>query len=154
MEEETRAQLDELMANYEQRLIEIEKSQEQKKIEEKHFLHRFKDIKKTVIKQVMKDIGDYLTSCNHDYHIHEQEEKITMEIFQAGIDRSRYTAYDTPSISFDVDKDTMKICIHTCTYIPGKSGLSGLQGEGYAIEHITSALVEQAILDVLKEILD
>jgi hypothetical protein len=154
MKEETRTQLDELMTNYEQRLIEIEKSQEQKQIEEKHFLQKFTELKKTVIKPAMKDIGDYLTSCNHGYHLHEQEEKITMEIFQAGIDRSRYTAYDTPSISFDVDKETMKICIHTCTYIPGKSGQSGLQGKGYAIEHITSVLVEQAILDVLKEILD
>lgn len=154
MKEETKSQLDSLTEKYQQKLIEMVKSKEREKIEEQNLINKFKQLKKNVINPTMKDIGNYLKSFDHDYHLHEQEEKITMEIFQAGIDRSSYTTYDTPSISFDLDKDDMKICIHTCTYIPGRRGKSGLKEEGYDIDQINVDLVERVILDVLKEILN
>ena len=152
MKEETKSQLDSLVENYQQKVIELVKNKEQKKIEEHNFIKKFKQLKKNVINPTMKDIGNYLKSFDHDYHLHEQEEKITMEIFQAGIDRSSYTTYDTPSISLDLDEDTMKSCIHTYTSIPGRRGPSGV--EKYDIDQINVDLVEKIILGVLKEILD
>ena len=152
MKEETKSQLDSLVKKYQQKVIEMAKNKKQKKIEEQNFINIFRQLKKNVINPTMKDIGNYLKSFDHDYHLHEQEGKITMEIFQAGIDRSSYTTYDTPSISFDLDEDTMKICVHTYTFIPGRRGPSGV--EKYDIDQINVDLVERIILDVLKEILN
>ncbi len=164
MKKEVKSQLDVLMDKYGQGLAEAKKRQEQIKVEKDVFLTEFKQLRKKVIRPVMKNIGRQLKKRGHEYRISEQEEsfdsggrtrnaKITMIIFPKGVDRSAYRPENTPSISFIATRDKKKIWVHGSSMMPTRSGTAGSRGEFNAAE-ITSDVVGREVLGILKEIFD
>ncbi len=163
MKEETKLTLDNLMDKYQQKLAEAKKKQENIRSGEDVLLSAFKQLRKEVIRPVMEDFGNKLKARGHEYQITEEEESldregklrdasITMHIFSAGIDRSAYSQENTPSISFIVSRHNQKVWVHGSNILPNRGGSAGVRGGDLNIEEVTSDLVEQEILGVLKEI--
>lgn len=110
----------------------------------------------------MVKIGELLKTRGKKIRIEEQDEKINQgkkenaEIrmyFNISEEHyiSRWNEY--PSVSFMPIKSTKKINIGECTMSPGRGGHSGSTGE-YSLNEITSDLVEEKVLKVLREIYD
>jgi hypothetical protein len=135
-----------------------------KEVEEDAFLKEFERLQKDTIRPVMEDIGNQLKTRGHEYWISESEEslnsegrvldaRISMSIFPSGFDNAKYRAESFPSVSFMAAKYRRKVWIHGSTMMPGRGGHGGSIDE-FNAEEITSSVVEEKILEVLKEIFD
>lgn len=168
MEKETKRKLDDLMDRYEQALKRGTQIREKQEKEDDGFLAQFEQIRKSVIRPVMEDMGNALKTRGHDYDVSEADRfsestgvggrinlacKISMEIFSAGIDRVSYTSANTPLISFTASSSKKRVLIHASNMTPGREGRSGPHGE-LDMKEITREKVEVMILELIGEILD
>jgi len=161
MKDEVKNELNSLINGYEERKAKQVKKFEAQKREEDKFLQEFYLIRKKIIKPAMIEIGELLKSRGRNYQIDEQNEMIDHEvktkdariniyflIHEKG-DISQLLEY--PFVSFIADRRKKKILTHENTIRPNRGGHSGGTGS-YPLSQITTDLVHQKIMNVLKEL--
>lgn len=161
MKDEVKNELNSLINGYEERKTRQVKKIEVKKGEEDKFLQEFYLIRKKIIKLAMIEIGELLKSRGQNYQIDEQDEMVDRE---AKTKDARISIYflipekgyvsqllKYPSVSFIADRREKKIWTHENTIGPNRGGQSGGTGS-YPLSQITTDLVHQKIMHVLKEL--
>ena len=161
MKDEVKNKLNSLINGYERRKAKQAKEFKAQKREEDIFLQEFYLIRKKIIKPAMIEIGELLKSRGRNYQIDEQDEMLDHEVktkdariniyfilFEKGYE-SQLLEY--PFISFTADRREKKILTYENTTMPNRKGHSGGTGS-YLLNQITTDLVHQKIMNVLKEL--
>ena len=163
MSEEAKAALDRLLDDYDKKLQERQKMEGKKQTEEEAFAQAFKKLSSSVILPIMEKMGLHLKMRGHDYRVYEEDETVDAEgrtrdaciyinIYPAGIERSKFGSTNTPSVKFSATKSNRLVCIYMNKIMPDRGGSWG-PNETFDTANITSALVERKILELLREIL-
>ena len=161
MKDEVKNELNSLINGYEERKAKQVKKFEAQKREEDKFLQEFYLIRKKIIKPAMIEIGELLKSRGRNYQIDEQNEMIDHEVKTKDARINIYflilekgyesQLFEYPFVSFIADKRKKKIVTQENTTRPNRGGHSGDTGS-YSLSQITTDLVHQKIMNVLKEL--
>jgi len=122
----------------------------------------FGQLRTTVIRPLMEDIGMVLQKRGHDYTIVEedaspdapgtlQDGMISMYMFPSGsgAPSTTRTLGHVPHIAFRSDSYWRRIIVHTRNVTPPYGGLPGEQRE-YALSQMTAALIETELIQVVE----
>lgn len=161
MDDSTKKRLSGILDSFDAKRGAAKKEAERKKTEHEIFLEQFTEKAKSVIRPVMEQVAKLLESRGHNSEIREQKETIdsdgrtinagiTLTIFPLG-QRPRYPdQHDCPHVAFMVNSYENKIHVHESTMMPMRGGHAGSTGE-YALDKVTSELVEKHIVSVLQQ---
>jgi len=161
MKDKVKNELNSLINGYEKRKAKQVKKFEAQKREEDKFLQEFYLIRKKIIKPAMIEIGELLKSRGRNYQIDEQDEEFDREVKTKDARINIYflilekgyesQLFEYPFVSFIADKRKKKIVTQENTTRPNRGGHSGDTGS-YSLSQITTDLVHQKIMNVLKEL--
>lgn len=161
MKDEVKDEFNSLINRYEERKTKRLKEFKAQKKEEDKFLQEFYLIRKNIIKPAMIEIGELLKSRGQNYQIGEQDEIIEHEVKTKDAEINIYflipekgyvsQLLEYPFVSFIADRRKKKILTHENTTRPNRGGHSGGTGL-YPLSQITTDLVHQKIMNVLKEL--
>ena len=161
MKDKVKNELNSLINGYEKRKAKQVKKFEAQKREEDKFLQEFYLIRKKIIKPAMIEIGELLKSRGRNYQIDEQDEEFDREVKTKDARINVYflilekgyesQLFEYPFVSFIADKRKKKIVTQENTTRPNRGGHSGDTGS-YSLSQITTDLVHQKIMNVLKEL--
>ena len=161
MKDKVKNELNSLINGYEKRKAKQVKKFEAQKREEDKFLQEFYLIRKKIIKPAMIEIGELLKSRGRNYQIDEQDEEFDREVKTKDARINVYflilekgyesQLFEYPFVSFIADKRKKKIVTRENTTRPNRGGHSGDTGS-YSLSQITTDLVHQKIMNVLKEL--
>ena len=161
MKDKVKNELNSLINGYEKRKAKQVKKIEAQKREEDKFLQEFYLIRKKIIKPAMIEIGELLKSRGRNYQIDEQDEEFDREVKTKDARINIYflilekgyesQLFEYPFVSFIADKRKKKIVTQENTTRPNRGGHSGDTGS-YSLSQITTDLVHQKIMNVLKEL--
>ena len=161
MKDKVKNELNSLINGYEKRKAKQVKKFEAQKREEDKFLQEFYLIRKKIIKPAMIEIGELLKSRGRNYQIDEQDEEFNREVKTKDARINVYflilekgyesQLFEYPFVSFIADKRKKKIVTQENTTRPNRGGHSGDTGS-YSLSQITTDLVHQKIMNVLKEL--
>lgn len=161
MNNKLKSEIDTLFNGYEGRKAEQQKESQAQKQKEDRLLKEFYSIRERVIKPAMEEIGEILKARGQNYRIEENNESIDHEgktkDAQIGIyfllpkQEHIYDLHRYPSVSFIATRYKEKVWVRESTIGPTRGGHSGSAGE-YPLEQITTELVQQKVMKVLKEL--
>lgn len=162
MDEETKQRIDSLLNNYEKKLAEDKKQQEEAAALMDAFLERFTELRSTVIRPVLETIGREMTAHGHDYKVEERDEKYIMgegkqdaaaifRLYPKRADGKTYNSSNAPMLSFVCTTYQNKIEVHSYNTAPSK-GMTGQLIGAYNPQEITPDLVEKIVMEVIQEI--
>jgi hypothetical protein len=162
MREVIKAQLDQLLDDYDQKRAEAQRLEQKIKEDEQAFLAAFKKVCDTIIRPCMQEVGETLRRRGHDYQIMEEEEalgrdgtarapRIIINILPARPDNPKARHGLSPALALAASKRKRKVRIHTRSMMPNQSGWSGLRGE-CDLAQVSPAMVEMELIMLLREV--
>jgi hypothetical protein len=163
--DENKMRLDDAMAGYEKRLVEMRRRHA--RAHERHdvFIAEFEQLIDSAIRPAMEDVGAALREHGHDCEISSTQgysdtrgrtrrTQITFCVYPAGIERSLFCSTNTPHIAFAADWLDRRVAVLESTLIPvgASDGRSGRRA-AYTVKQLTREAIEREIVEVLADVI-
>jgi hypothetical protein len=148
-------QLDEILDNYNKMVEEYRKNPPREDKEAvQQSLSKFEEIKVSIIKPAMEELGSFLEKKGQQYQIKDEmntygNPRLTMEIFPRTT-ASGYDYYETPIISFILDRISGGVGLQKKNGMPGRPSGPAIT-EAVRIDEITPEFVRAKIIELIKE---
>jgi hypothetical protein len=164
MKDETKAQLETMLASYDEKLAEIERRNAAVRAAQAAFPERFDSLKATVIRPVLQEFIAVLEGRGHVASLREQEESsttsggITLAAISLRIIPKPFANKSTEKnnnfieITFSANRTERKITVSSTNTIINSGGSRGKRGE-YEVEGTTTDVVASHVLQTLHEAL-
>jgi hypothetical protein len=136
--------------------------QQDRESKEQVFLREFIQVRKSVVRPAMEEIGEYVEGKGYSYDISTEDDRpsphgrgrstpasITLTILLGG--ERRYPLHEHPGLSVICDKDKRKVRFHESVRSPGRGGHSGPAGEA-ELPDLTTDFVQERIVNVVAQV--
>jgi hypothetical protein len=162
MKDETKAQLESMLASYDEKLAEAELRNAAIRAAQAAFPERFDSLKVTMIRPVLQEFIALLEGRAHAATLREQEESsstsggITLAAISLRIipkpfaNKSAEKNNNFIEITFSANRTERKITVSSTNTIINSGGSRGKRGE-YEVEAITTDVVARHVLQTLQE---
>jgi hypothetical protein len=164
MKHETKAQLETILATYDEKLTEVESRNAAVRAAQAAFPERFSTLKVDMIRPILQEFIDMLGRHGHAASAREQEESsstsggITLAAISLRIipkpfaNKSLEKNNNFVEIMFAANRNERKITVSSTNTIINSGGSRGKRGE-YEIEAITVEVVSNHVMQTLEEAL-
>lgn len=161
MRKEREAELEALLRRFTERIDQDERDRVRLADDRTDFFNAFEALKRTRIRPVMEAFRDQLRSNGQSCEVVEHGDPWSEDVTQHPTIELRvepsfrpcpaYAPDACPWVRFEANGETLLVHVHTSTVVPDRGGTIGSRGD-YQIEEVTSELVEQEIMEVLRKV--
>jgi hypothetical protein len=161
MKDEIRSKLDAAFERHEASRRAVTEAREVKETKEQVFSRSFSELRDSLIRPAMEEIGQYVKGKGYSYEISTEDEHVATDSRSRStsasikitlfLDERKHPEYEMPFLSVIAQKERQNVRFHESTMVPGRGGASGPAGET-SLAEITPQLIQEKILKVVSDV--